>query len=102
MLFGFSLRTRIYISMLMMIMVSFVIIGIVTVRHFMVENEEYHQKRLERKETAVIKSIGYFLEREGIYDNPDSVVVLFSDKICELADINNLDINIFNLKKVNY
>ncbi|MBL4624836.1 MAG: two-component sensor histidine kinase, partial [Flavobacteriales bacterium] len=89
---------RIYISMLMMIMVSFIVIGVVTVRHFMVENEEYHQDRLERKETAVIKSIGYFLEREGIYDNPDSVVVLFSDKICELADINNLDINIFNLK----
>ena len=98
MLFGFSLRTRIYISMLMMIMVSFIVIGVVTVRHFMTENEEYHQNRLERKETAVIKSIGYFLEREGIYDNPDSVVVLFSDKICELADINNLDINIFNLK----
>ncbi|MBL4651883.1 MAG: GHKL domain-containing protein [Flavobacteriales bacterium] len=98
MLFGFSLRTRIYISMLMMIMVSFIVIGVVTVRHFMTENEEYHQNRLERKETAVIKSIGYFLEREGIYDNPDSVVVLFSDKITELADINNLDINIFNLK----
>jgi two-component system, NtrC family, nitrogen regulation sensor histidine kinase NtrY len=98
MLFRFSLRMRIYISMLMMIMVSFIIIGAVTVRHFMVENEEYHQDRLERKETAVIKSIGYFLEREGIYNNPDSVVVLFSDKICELADINNLDINIFNLK----
>lgn len=98
MLFQFSLRTRIYISMLMMIMISFIVIGVVTVRHFMVENEEYHQNRLERKETAVIKSIGYFLEREGIYNNPDSVVVLFSDKITELADINNLDINIFNLK----
>ena len=81
-----------------MIMISFIIIGVVTVRHFMLENEEYHQNRLERKETAVIKSIGYFLEREGIYNNPDSVMVLFSDKITELADINNLDINIFNLK----
>ena len=49
-----------------MIMISVIVIGVVTVRHFMVENEEYHQNRLERKETAVIKSIGYFLEREGI------------------------------------
>ena len=98
MLFKFSLRTRIYISMLMLIMISFIIIGAVTVHHFKAENEEYHQNRLERKETAVIKSIGYFLEREGIYNNPDSVVILFSDKITGLADINNLDINIFNLK----
>ena len=84
--------------MLMIIMISFIIIGAVTVNHFIKENEEYHEERLKRKEVSVIKSIGYFLENEGIYENPDSVVVLFSDKICELADINSLDINIFNLK----
>lgn len=98
MLSRFTLRIRIYISMLMIILASFIIIGVVTVYHFKSQNEQYHEDRLSRKETAVIKSISYFLEKEGIHENPDSVVVLFSDKITELADINNLDINIFSLE----
>lgn len=93
-----SLRARIYLSMLAFITLSFLAIGGFTYSHFRSQNEAYHQDMLHKKESAVIKSIGYFLEKEGIYENPDSIVVAFSDKITELADINDLDINIFNLK----
>lgn len=96
--FNLSLRTRIYLSMLVIILLSFVVIGLFTYLHFKKQNQSYHQERLQRKENAVIKSISYFLEQDGIYRNPDSVMVAFSDKITELADINNLDINIYNLK----
>ena len=94
----FSITTRIYLSMSVMIVISFLAIGGFTYIHFKSQNEEYHQNRLKRKEHAVIKSIGYFLEREGIYENPDSIMVAFSDKITALADINNLAINVYNLQ----
>lgn len=93
-----SLRLRIYFSMLALIILSFFVIGAVTVYHFNKENEVYHSKRLLRKERAIMASIDYFLQQKDTKQNPDSVVLLFNDKICELADINVLDINIFNLK----
>ncbi len=97
MLKSLSLQTRIYLSMMALLLLSFVLIGAITVYHFKKENEEYHQNRLLRKERAIMVSIDYFLEQKDLKQNPDSVVKLFTDKICELADINGLDINIYNL-----
>lgn len=92
-----SIRARIYLSMLIIVILSFIVIGGFTYFHFKEQNEDYHKSRLQRKESAVIKSIGYFLEKEGIYENTDSVMISFSDKITQLADVNNLHINIYSL-----
>jgi two-component system, NtrC family, nitrogen regulation sensor histidine kinase NtrY len=92
-----SLKIRIYLSMILVVVVSFVVIGTITINHFANENKEFHENRLKRQETSVIKSIGYLLEKEGVFENPDSVVTLFANKISELADINGMDINIYNL-----
>lgn len=104
MLFGRLMRTyklslgkRIYISMILLLLVSFVITGVFTALQFKGQNEQYHEERLKRKERAVMSSIDYFLEQAAVAQNPDSIVLLFDEKICELADINKLDINIFNL-----
>ncbi|HAD98518.1 MAG TPA: two-component sensor histidine kinase, partial [Cryomorphaceae bacterium] len=57
----------------------------------------YHQERLKRKEYAINESINYFLRDESIGAETDSIVMLFDTKICELANINSLDINIYSL-----
>ena len=93
-----SLGKRIYISMLLLLLVSFVITGLSTALQFNSQNTQYHADRLKRQERAVMSSIDYFLEQEDTRQNPDSIVRLFNDKICELADINKLDINMYNLR----
>lgn len=93
-----TLRLRIFFSMLLMILLSFITTGLIYFRHFQNENEVYHEERLKRKEMAVNESIGYFLRDQSISDDTESIVSLFEDKICELADINKLDINIYSLK----
>lgn len=92
-----TLRLRIFFSMLLMILLSFVVTGLIYFRHFQNENEVYHEERLKRKETAVNEAINYFLRDQAITDDTESIVRLFDNKICELADINRLDINIYSL-----
>lgn len=92
-----SLGKRIYISMILLLLVSFVVTGLSTALQFKAQNEQYHSERLKRKERAVMSSIDYFLAQQDLRQNPDSIVRMFTEKICELADINNLDLNIFSL-----
>ncbi len=90
-----SLRTRIYISMLALILLSLLIIGITTILFFDTQNESYHIERLKRKEKTVAKSLQYFLKEIEVSANMSVVRKDFVLKVTELADINNVEINIF-------
>jgi len=79
-----------------MILVSFFATGIVAYTNFKSRNEVYHSSRLERKEKAIQASMDYFLKQQGEV-NTDSIPIIFSDKICELADVHNLDLNLYDL-----
>lgn len=83
--------------MLLIIAVSFLLTGAISYYHFKQENEQYHEERLRRKEFAVLESIGFFLGGQELSDNTDSIVSLFDTKVCELAQVNGLDINIYSL-----
>ena len=92
-----SLRIRIFMAMVVLILVSFFLTGAITFYHFRKENEQYHLERLKRKEDAVNAAVDYFLQQQTTVYQPDSLVQLFNEKICELADIHQLDINIYSL-----
>ena len=64
-----SLRNRIYFSLTLLVVISFLIIGAVTIWYTHIENERYHNQRLERKEKAITSALNYFLEdkEEDIY-----------------------------------
>lgn len=71
--------------------------GVFSFYHFKNENSEYHEERLQRKKRTITESIDYFLSGHDVGPRMDSLVVMFSDKICELASINNIDVNIYSL-----
>jgi two-component system nitrogen regulation sensor histidine kinase NtrY len=84
--------------MLAIILVSFIVTGITAINNYRRQNQEYHEARLQRKEEAVNESLDYYLMQQGGHIPQDSIVMVFSDKICELSDIHNLPINLFNLE----
>lgn len=83
--------------MILLIIISFLSTGAFSFYHFKKENSEYHEERLQRKKGTIKESIDYFLSDQDLGPRTDSLVSMFSDKICELANINNIDINIFSL-----
>lgn len=95
-LLNFGLRTRIYLSMILVLVLSLVIIGVSTTFFFIEENEEYHLDLVTRKANTIITSIQYFTKQVPIDESLDIVVKDFDEKVQELSDVNNIDINIYN------
>ena len=83
--------TRIYLSMIALILLSLVIIGASTHVFFKNQNDIYHLERLKRKEQSLMLSLNYFVIENQINEfNPR-----LERKIQELAQIHNLDLNIY-------
>ncbi|MCB0760095.1 MAG: HAMP domain-containing histidine kinase [Flavobacteriales bacterium] len=96
--FSLTLRSRIYFSMLALLVISFVVTGVTAYYNYRVQDGQYHEGRFKRKEGAVQASIEYFIRSRGGSLPADSVTDVFSYKINELADIHNMSISLFDLR----
>jgi len=84
--------------MLTLLLSSFFFIGIFTFYNFKKQNENYHDKRLIRKEASTLTSISYFLKSSTIDADKRNIYQLFRFKIHEIANIHNIDLNIYSLE----
>jgi signal transduction histidine kinase len=94
--FALSFRTRINYSMLAMIVVSFIIIGIITISFFSRQYDNFYTDRLLRKEKVVHASLEYFIQRSVGSGSIANAGDELDYEIARLADINSVDINLFD------
>ena len=95
----FSLRTRIFIAMIFIVVIASILIAAVTIYQYNEQAEEYHNLRLERKEEAIKAAITYELNRDTIKEFETILLPsILEKKLNEISDIHNLDINIYDLK----
>lgn len=94
---AFTLRQRIFLSMLFLTVFSSVLISLVSLIHFRYEAKEYHEERLSRKENAIKEHIDYILLNTNKSVESKSISNLFKDRIHELSDIHSLAINFYDL-----
>ena len=92
-----SLRIRIFLSMIVLIIVASILLASISIIQFKNEAKEYHQERLERKENAVREHINYVLATTTYPLTTENLDLIFKDKIHELAQIHNIEINIYSL-----
>jgi len=92
-----SLRTRIFLSMIVLIIVASALLATISIFQFKNEAKQYHQERLDRKEGAIKENINYVLSNTTYPLTPNNLSLIFKDKIHELSDIHNLEINIYSL-----
>ena len=69
----------------------------ISVIQFKNEARNYHQERLDRKEDAVKEHINYVLSTTTYPLTEKNLPLIFKDKIHELSDIHNVEINIYSL-----
>lgn len=93
-----SLRIRIFLSMIVLIIVASILLASISIIQFKNEAKEYHQERLERKENAVREHINYILATTTYPLTTENLELIFKDKIHELAHIHNIEINIYSLE----
>lgn len=93
-----SLRTRIFLSMIILILIASILMASISIIQFKNEAKDYHQERLDRKEFAIKEHINYVLSTTTYPLTPENLKLIFKDKIHELSDIHNLEINIYSLE----
>lgn len=94
-----SLRNRIFLAMILLILLASVLIAAVTIYQYKEQTDEYNQGRLERKEASVKAAINYWFNTGNTYPlETKNLAYIFKDKIYEISDIENLEINIYELK----
>lgn len=92
-----SLRIRIFLSMIVLILIASILMASISVIQFKNEARRYHQERLDRKEDAVKEHINYILSNTTYPLTEKNLPLIFKDKIHELSDIHNVEINIYSL-----
>lgn len=83
--------------MIVLILIASALMALISVIQFKNEARRYHQDRLERKEYAIKEHINYVLATTTYPLTEQNLPLIFKDKIHELADIHNLEINIYSL-----
>lgn len=93
-----SLRSRIFVYMILLVVVASILIAAVTIFQYNEQSRDYHEQRLERKESQLLSSINYVIQqttypREAVY-----LDLIFKDEIYKIADIHNVEFNLYDLE----
>lgn len=92
-----SLRVRIFFSMILLTLIASILIASISIYQFKKEAKDYHQERLERKENSIKEHINYILLTTTYPLTTENLPLIFKDKIHELSNIHNLEVNIYDL-----
>ena len=92
-----SLRSRIFIAMILLVLLASVLIGAVTIHQYNEEAREYHADRLERKEAAIRRSIDLVIDETFFPVITEKLTVIFREEIFNIANIHGLQINLYDL-----
>ncbi|MGY3795299.1 sensor histidine kinase [Aquimarina sp. 433] len=94
-----SLRTRIFISMTVLVLLASVLVAAITVYQYKEEAEEYHRERLERKEERIKIAINNALLSTTYPVLEENIALIFREKkkINQISYEHALPINIYDL-----
>lgn len=96
-----SLRLRIFISMIFVVVLASVLMAITAVYQYNEEAIDYHEDRLLRKESNVKDQIEYQLKAKTTYPiTTSNIPLIFKEKnfIYELADVHNLEVKLYDFE----
>ena len=82
-----SLRTRIFIGMILLVLMASVLIASVAIYQYKEETKDYHQQRLERKEKAIQSHINFVLKETSYPVTTKEIPLIFKDEIYKIADV---------------
>jgi len=93
-----SLRVRIFIAMIFLVLVASILITGVTVYQYKEETQDYHKQRLERKEADIQRHINFVIQETSFEVKTEKIHFIFKDEIYKIATTHNLPINIYDLE----
>jgi len=95
-----SLRFRIFLSMILLIIATSILLIAISLFQHKRTAKNYNYKQLENKEYYIKKHINYMLSNSTVPLTDDNIKLILNDKIHEISDIQNVEIQIFSLNGV--
>ena len=94
-----SLRTRIFLSMILLVLMASVLITGVAIYQYKEETKDYHTERLKRKEANTKTHIKRVVNgRQNTWEvKTKNVPLIFKEEIYNIADIHKLQIVLYDL-----
>jgi len=92
-----SLRARIFVAMILLVLLASMLIAAVTIYQYNEEAKDYHKERLERKEKAIRSSINFAIRETTYPVTTENIPLIFKNKIFDIDAIHNLQINLYDL-----
>ncbi|WP_224484323.1 sensor histidine kinase [Robertkochia aurantiaca] len=83
--------------MILLVVIASVLIAGVTIYQYKEQAVDYHRERLERKERQIKNQIDYILRNTTYEVTTENLQYIFKDLIYEIADVQSLSFNIFDL-----
>lgn len=95
-----SLRTRIFIAMILLVVLASVLVASVAIYQYKGEREDYHNNRLEQKEGNIKTHISRVLNgRHTTWEvTTKNIPIIFKEELSNIADIHKLQINLYDLE----
>ncbi|MCX2718681.1 sensor histidine kinase [Lentiprolixibacter aurantiacus] len=84
--------------MILLVLIASVLIAGVTLYQYREQSRDYHVVRLERKEAQIKQSIEYALKETTYPVITDNLSLIFRDEIYRIADVQNVNFNIYDLQ----
>ena len=94
-----SLRIRIFLAMILLVLLASVLIVGVTIYQYDEETTEYNIDRFGRKEINTKKDIDFELKRNPLEDlTTDKIPIIFNYRVFEISAVHNLEISMYDLQ----
>lgn len=93
-----SLRSRIFLYMILLVVVASILIALVTVYQYSEQSKDYHMQRLARKEVQLLSSMNYVLKETSWPIDTEHLGLIFKDEIYKISDYLNVEFNIYDLE----
>lgn len=84
--------------MILLVVVASILIAAVTIYQYNEQSRDYHEQRLERKEAQLLSSINYVLRQTTYPITTANLGLIFKDKIYEIANIQKVEFNLYDLE----
>ncbi len=93
-----SLRSRIFVTMILLVVIASILMLGITIYQFQEINKDYHKERLVKKEDQIKQSVNYALRQTTYPVTTQNLIHIFRDEIYQIADVQNVNFNIYDLE----
>lgn len=95
-----SLRARIFVAMILLVLLASVLISAVAIYQYKEQSEDYHTERLTRKEENIQTHLKRVLNgRQNTWEvKTENIPLIFKEEVYNIADIHKLQINLYDLE----